>query len=80
MTTQYLWLIILSVAIYFIVTDESIAALFYYVIKLGKIEIDKQIWWLLNNPRNPVVKYLIYRRSLKISKNLMAEINKNKEI
>jgi len=79
MTTQYFWLVVFAVAVYFIATDESIAAAFYYVIKLAKAYIDQQWWWLLHNPRNPVVKYLIYRRSLKMAENMMAEINRDKE-
>ena len=33
----------------------------------------------MNNPRNPVVKYMIYRRSLRIAKEMMVEINNSKE-
>ena len=70
---------IFAVAAYFIVTDESVAAAFYYVSRLAKSYIDRQMWWLMHNPANPVVKYIIYRRSLKMADDLMAEINKNKE-
>jgi hypothetical protein len=79
MTSQYFWLVVFAVAVYFIATDESIAAAFYYIIKLAKAYIDRQWWWLLHNPRNPVVKYLIYRRSLKMAEDMMAEINRDKE-
>ena len=68
-----------AVVAYFIVTDESVATAFYYVLKLVSTNIRRHWWWLTNNPRNPVVKYLIYRRSLRIAKELMAEINKEKE-
>ena len=64
---------------YVIVTDERVAAAFLYAIKLANTEIKRHWWWLTNNPRNPVVKYLIYRRSLRLAKELMAEINKEKE-
>ena len=70
---------IFAVVAYFIVTDESVAAAFYYVMKLVSTNIRRHWWWLTNNPRNPVVKYLIYRRSLRIAKELVAEINKDKE-
>ena len=70
---------IFAVVAYFIVTDESVATAFYYVMKLVSTNIRRHWWWLTNNPRNPVVKYLIYRRSLRIAKELMAEINKEKE-
>ena len=68
-----------AVVAYIIVTDERAAAAFFYVSKLANTEIKRHWWWLTNNPRNPVVKYLIYRRSLRIAKELMAEINKEKE-
>ena len=68
-----------AVVAYVIVTDERAAAAFLYVSKLANTEIRRHWWWLTNNPRNPVVKYLIYRRSLRLAKELMAEINKEKE-
>ena len=68
-----------AVVAYVIVTDERVAAAFLYAIKLANTEIKRHWWWLTNNPRNPVVKYLIYRRSLRLAKELMVEINKEKE-
>ena len=68
-----------AVVAYIIVTDERAAAAFLYVSKLANTEIKRHWWWLTNNPRNPVVKYMIYRRSLRIAKELMVEINKDKE-
>jgi hypothetical protein len=68
-----------AVVAYIIVTDERAAAAFLYVSKLVDSNIRRHWWWLTNNPRNPVVKYLIYRRSLRLAKELMAEINKEKE-
>jgi len=79
MTAQYLWLVVFSFALYFIITDESIAAAFYYVTRLAKAYIQRQWWWLLHNPKNPVVKYLIYRRSLKTAEYIMRQINTDKE-
>ena len=70
---------IFAVVAYVIVTDERAAAAFLYVSKLANTEIRRHWWWLTNNPRNPVVKYLIYRRSLRLAKELMVEINKDKE-
>ena len=68
-----------AVVAFVIVTDENVAAAFVYVFKLANTEIKRHWWWLTNNPKNPVVKYMIYRRSLRIAKELMAEINKDKE-
>ena len=68
-----------AVAAYIIVTDERASAAFVYAFRLVSTNIRRHWWWLTNNPRNPVVKYLIYRRSLRLAKELMAEINKEKE-
>ena len=68
-----------AVVAYVIVTDERAAAAFVYVSKLANTQIKRHWWWLTNNPMNPVVKYMIYRRSLRIAKELMVEINKDKE-
>ena len=68
-----------AVVAYIIVTDDRAAAAFLFVSKLANTEIKRHWWWLTNNPRNPVVKYMIYRRSLRLAKELMVEINKDKE-
>ena len=68
-----------AVVAYVIVTDERAAAFFVYAFRLVSTNIRRHWWWLTNNPRNPVVKYMIYRRSLRIAKELMVEINKDKE-
>ena len=78
MNSYYFWLIVFAFAAYFIVTDNSVAAAFYYVVKLVKFQYEKQKWWLLHNPRNPLVKYLMWRRSMKLAKELMEELNKDK--
>ena len=77
MNASYIYFIIFACIGYLIVTDESVAAAFYYMLKLAKSNYEKQKWWLLNNPRNPVVKYLMHRRSMKLAKELMDEY-KNK--
>ena len=79
MNSHIILLGMFAVVAYVIVTDERAAAAFVYVSKLANTEIRRHWWWLTNNPRNPVVKYMIYRRSLRIAKELMVEINKDKE-
>jgi hypothetical protein len=78
MDSYYIILSLFVVAAYFIITDESVASAFFYVTKLVKAYIDRQWWWIVHNPRNPVVKYIIYRRSLKMAEELMAKINSEK--
>ena len=79
MEYYYILLTLFAVAAYFIVTDESVAAAFFYVCKLAKAYIDRYMWWMLHNPRNPVVKYIIYRRSLKMAEEILSKINTDKE-
>ena len=75
--TYYAWFIVFAVVAYFIVTDESVATSFYYMIKLVKFNYEKQKWWILNNPRNPIVKYLMWRRAYKLAKELQDELKSN---
>ena len=77
MTSYYIWFLVFAVVAYLIVTDNSVAAAFYYVIKLVKVTYEKQKWWLLNNPRNPIVKYLMWRRAYKLAKELQDELKSN---
>jgi len=76
--SQIVWFALFAVALYFIVSDESIAAAFYYVTKIVKVYLERQWWWLTHNPRNPVVKYFMYRRSLKLAKELQRYFDENK--
>ena len=78
MNYQLFLLFVFAVAAYFIVTDESVAAAFYYVYRLAKAYIQRQWWWLTHSPRNPVVKYLIWRRSMKLAKELQKYFDENK--
>ena len=78
MDSHYILFAIFAVAAYFIVTDESVAAAFYYVTRLVKAYIQRQLWWLLHNPRNPVVKYMMWRRSMKLAKELQKYFDENK--
>jgi len=58
---------------YLIVTDESFAYAFTLVSKLIKFQYEKTKWWILHNPANPVVKWLMYRKSMKMAEELMKE-------
>lgn len=79
MNSYYFWLIVFAFAAYFIVTDNSVAAAFYYLMKLLKVEYEKQKWWLWNNPKTPWAKFIMWRRSMKMAEELMKEFeDKNK--
>jgi hypothetical protein len=77
MTSYYIWFTIFAVVAYFIVTDDSVAAAFYFVFRLVKSYLQRQWWWFLNNPRNPIVRFMIWRRSYKLAKELQRELESN---
>jgi hypothetical protein len=80
METYYIWLILFAVVGYIIVSDRNVLDAFVYIFDITKNNIIKQIWWLKNNPKNPVVKYLMHRRSMKMAEELMKEFeSKNKD-
>ena len=79
MEGYYTSLIIFAVLAYVIVTDNSVAKFFTYSYDLLKNKIIKEIWWIKNNPQNPIVKYLIWRRSMKLAKQIHKELN-NKDV
>ena len=76
MTSYYFWFGIFMFIGYLIVTDSSISYAFALVLNLIKFQYEKQKWWLLNNPRNPVVKWFMWRRALRIAKGLEKEFKK----
>jgi hypothetical protein len=79
MTSYYLWFGIFIFVAYLIAIDNSVAYAVTLVSKILKSEYEKRKWWLLHNPRNPVVKWLIHRRSMQTAKELMKEFeDKNK--
>jgi hypothetical protein len=49
--------------------------------QLARVQYEKVKWWVQNSPANPIVRYFIWRRSMKMAKELMEELaekNKNK--
>jgi hypothetical protein len=79
MTAQYIYLVIFFCIGYLIVTDQSIAKAVVFVTQFVKIQIEKFIWIIKNSPDNPIVRYLIWRRSYKLAKELRKELeSKNK--
>ena len=73
MTAYYFWFGIFIFVFYLVATDDSVAYAVTLVSKIVRFQYEKQKWWLLHNPQNPIVKYLMYRNSLRIAKELMKE-------
>jgi len=76
MNTFYVWFIIFGCIGYLIVTDASVARLFVLLTGLARFQYEKQKWWLLHNPRNPIVKWMMWRNALRIAKDLEKELKK----
>lgn len=73
MYLNYYWIIIFCFLFWLICTDSSVAKGFYMLTQLAKVEYEKVKWWILHNPANPIVKYLIWRKSIKMAEELMKE-------
>lgn len=79
MTAQYIYLVIFGCAAYLIVTDESVAKAVYFVSKIVQNKFVIFRWWLVNNPKTPWARYLMWKRSNQLAKELMDELkSKNK--
>jgi hypothetical protein len=76
MTAYYFWFGIFIFVFYLVATDDSVAYAVTLVSKILRFQYEKQKWWLLHNPANPIVKHLMWRRSLRIAKELEKEFKK----
>jgi hypothetical protein len=79
MTYYYAWFALFAIVAYLIATDNSIARAFYMLTQLARVQYEKVKWWALHNPANPLIKYLIWRRSMKIAKELQKELAQNQK-
>lgn len=73
MSSTYIYFVIFFCIAYLIVTDQSVARAFYMLTQLAQVQYEKTKWWILHNPANPIVKYFIWRRSIKMAEELMKE-------
>ena len=74
MSLTYFYLIIFGFLAYLICTDSSIARFFVYIVEIIRIRGYKILWWLRYNPRNPIVKYIMWRRAIQMAKELQKEL------
>jgi hypothetical protein len=76
MNPFYVWFVIFACIGYLIVTDASVARLFVLLMGLARLQYQRIKWWVLYNPSNPIVKWLMWRNSLRIAKELAKEFKK----
>ncbi len=74
MSSTYTYFVIFFCIAYLIVTDQSVARAFYMLTQLTKVEYEKTKWWILHNPANPIVKYFMWKRAMKLAKEIEKEI------
>ena len=80
MSSSYIYLIIFFCIAYLILTDQSVARGFYMLTQLARVQYEKVKWWVVHNPANPIIRYFMWRRSMKLAKELMEELaEKNKD-
>jgi hypothetical protein len=79
MNPLYIYFIIFFCIGYLVVTDASVARLFVLLTELARIQYQKIKWYIQYSPDNPLVKFMIHRRSLRIAKELMEELAKKEK-
>lgn len=79
MTTYYFWFFLFAIVAYLAATDTSVARLIDLIFRLWQFQFEKTKWWLIHNPRNPIVKYLMWRRAWKLAKELQNEIEMERQ-
>ena len=79
MNSIYLYILIFFCIAYLIATDENIAGLINYSSHLLRFHYEKIKWMILNDPRNPIVKYLIYKKSLRMAEQLIKEFENKRD-
>lgn len=73
MTFQYVCFIIFAVLAYLIVTDQSIAKFVVLISKIVKLQFEKFKWIVKYHPQTPWARYLMWRQSIRIAKELEKE-------
>ena len=79
MNPSYVYLIIFFCVAYLVLTDDSVARALYLLTQLARIQYQKFKWWILYNPANPIVKYLMWRRALRTAKELEHDLAQSKD-
>ena len=76
MTAQYTYLLIFICLSYLILTDASVSRFIQLLLQLIRVEYLKAKWWIQYSPTNPIARYLMWKRSWKLAKELQEEFSK----
>ena len=74
-----IFLVTASIMIY----DENVVSYIDMLFKSINQKIFLLKWWLFNNPKNPIVSYFLWRKNVKLArelqKKLFEQVNNNRE-
>lgn len=73
MMTYYAWFFLFAVIAYLIVVDPNFTRYIDLLFKAFRFNYEKAKWILLNDPRNPIIKWIMWRNALKMAKELQKE-------
>lgn len=74
----YSLFLVFTVIAVMIVLDPNVGDYIILLTKVLKLNFERFIWMIRFHPKNPVGRYLMWRRSLKLAKELQKEFDKNK--
>ena len=74
--TPSIYLLIFFCIAYLICTDDNIAAAVTLLLQLIKFQFEKTKWIILNDPRNPIVRWNMERRSYKLAREIQDEMER----
>lgn len=74
MSTLYIYLLLFGCIGYLIATDESIAKAVTLSLQIVKFQFDKTKWIIMNNPKNPIVRWIMWKRAYKLAEELQKEL------
>ena len=78
MTSQYIYFVFFAFAAYLICTDQSAAKAFLFVLGLLRFQYEKYKWIVMHHPKTPWARYSMHRRSMKLAKELMKELEEKR--
>lgn len=71
MNLMTFWMVLFGFFAFLILTDKSVETLFVLMSKMIRLQYEKLKWHLTQSPSNPIVRWLIWRRSMKLAKEFL---------
>lgn len=75
MTSYYVWFSLFAIILFLIITDTSVSRAIELIGQLIRFQYEKIKWIVLHDPANPINRYFIWRRSMRLAAELMRELD-----